>query len=106
MDEDLIDHDLKKEGGRESQDLKEEGGDEDFADDPAIAINRSSEPAQVEDIRQAAERRAASHEDDSSRPEFVELFPFHGARFALYGAVNDELVVHEPAGDEESPVDT
>ena len=64
---------IEEQRRRKPEYLKEERRDQNLADDPAVAVYCTNEPAQIEHVGQVAEGRAAREQDDPPGPGCFKL---------------------------------
>ena len=104
MNEHLVDDDLEEERADEREELQEERGDEHFAQEAAIFLDRAEEPGDVEAPREVRERRTARHQNQTSIPDRLEFSAAQGFRTRGRRALDHHQVLSCLAEQEEIPI--
>ncbi|MBP1063435.1 hypothetical protein JOE51_004902 [Bradyrhizobium japonicum] len=104
MHEYLVDDDLEEQRGDEGKDLKEERRDQHFAEKPAILVDRTEKPADIESPGEIRQGRTPGHQDDVAVPDGLEFGLRHGFGAGRQWTLNEKPVVDNLAQDQEAAV--
>ena len=104
MHEHLVDHDLEEQRRHQRKELEKERGDQHFAQQAAVLMDRAQEPGDVEPARQIGEGRPFRHQHEPAIPHGFELGPGHHRRSLAIRRLDDDLVVTGLAEQQKAPV--
>jgi len=104
MHEHLVDHHLEEQRRYQGEELQEKGGNEYFAEMPAILVNGAQKPGDVEAPRQIGQRGAPCHHYNATVADGLELGLGHQGRARRMRRLNDHLAVAEFSEQQETAV--
>jgi hypothetical protein len=100
----LVDHDLEEQRRDQGEDLEEEGGDQDFREQRAVADDGGDEPADAEPVGVPGQGRAAGQQDQLAAPGLLELVAVDGEGTLFQGVLDQDLVGRHLGQHEETAV--
>ena len=93
IDQHLVDDDLEEQRRNQREELEEERGNENLAEQIAVLVDGAEEPADVEAARKIQQRRATCHQHKTAVPDRLELCARHEHRSRRQGILNENLVL-------------
>ena len=102
--EHLVDHDLEEERRDQREQLDEERGQQDLAQEPAVLVHGAEEPGDVEAPGQIGELGPPGHQHQPAVPHGLELGARHQLRARLVGHLDQDLVLAGPAQQQEAAI--